>query len=148
MRSLLLCGARFLQAPPVGYFYVFSLRIKEPLRNEAISLSVALKRPERSFGAITDSSIFSFTRNGQLSRYSPLCIALKRIFQVTGRPDHLEVVGFVKGVWKIVRIWWPSFKWISGKSYIIIMRSTYSRNTILIHWKKTLFYFYKIRFSA
>jgi hypothetical protein len=38
----------------------FSLRITEVFRR-SISLSVALKRPVRSFGAITDSKASSFT---------------------------------------------------------------------------------------
>jgi hypothetical protein len=40
---------------------VLSLRIIEAAFNNSISLSVALKRPVRSFGAITDSRASSFT---------------------------------------------------------------------------------------
>ena len=61
MRSKLLCGARFSQAPPTCHVDVFLLRIKEPACNEAMSLSVALKRPDRSFGGTTDSRASSFT---------------------------------------------------------------------------------------
>ena len=50
-----------LQTPRVGHVTVFALRIKKPVCSEAISLSVALKRPDRSFGAITDSRASSFT---------------------------------------------------------------------------------------
>jgi DNA replication protein DnaC len=50
-----------LQTPRVGHVTVFALRIKKPVRSEAISVSVALKRPDRSFGATTDSRASSFT---------------------------------------------------------------------------------------
>ncbi len=40
---------------------IVSLRTKEPLLSEAFSLSVALKPPDRSFGATTDSRASSFT---------------------------------------------------------------------------------------
>jgi len=43
------------------HFVVFLLRIIEAGFSMSISLSVALKRPVRSFGAITDSSASSFT---------------------------------------------------------------------------------------
>jgi DNA replication protein DnaC len=43
------------------YFGVFLLRIIGAAFSRAISLSVALKRPVRSFGAITDSKASSFT---------------------------------------------------------------------------------------
>ena len=49
------------RTPPARHLGAFSLRIKEPARNDAISLSVALKRPDRSFGAIADSRASSFT---------------------------------------------------------------------------------------
>ena len=42
-------------------FDLFLLRITERDVSDAISLSVALKRPERSFGGITDSRASSFT---------------------------------------------------------------------------------------
>ena len=43
------------------HFAVFLLRILGAAFNISISLSVALKRPVRSFGAITDSRASSFT---------------------------------------------------------------------------------------
>ncbi len=43
------------------HFAVCLLRILGAAFNIAISLSVALKRPVRSFGAITDSRASSFT---------------------------------------------------------------------------------------
>ena len=43
------------RTPASGHDDVFLLRIKEPARKDAISLSVALKRPDRSFGATADS---------------------------------------------------------------------------------------------
>ena len=44
-----------------GYFSVFSLRIIVVAFSSSSNLSVALKRPVRSFGAITDSNASSFT---------------------------------------------------------------------------------------
>ena len=61
MLSLFLCGARAGQAPRVGQVEAFLLRIIGAAISEAISLSVALKRPDRSFGAMTDSRASSFT---------------------------------------------------------------------------------------
>ena len=61
MQSLLLCGAASLKALIAGHFEGCSLRIKVRALSEAISASVALKRPERSFGAMTDSSALSMT---------------------------------------------------------------------------------------
>jgi hypothetical protein len=43
------------------HFVVFLLRILGAASSITISLSVALKRPVRSFGAITDSRASSFT---------------------------------------------------------------------------------------
>jgi len=73
--SNLLCGAPhnkfnaesiFMRTPrsmerPRLHFAVFLLRILGAAFNISISLSVALKRPVRSFGAITDSRASSFT---------------------------------------------------------------------------------------
>jgi hypothetical protein len=53
-------GARCFQAPIICHLGLFSLRVKMPLRKVAISLSVALKRSERSFGTTTDSNVSSF----------------------------------------------------------------------------------------
>ena len=47
--------------PPGDQLEVFPLCIKEPALKKAISLSVALKRPIRNFGAVADSSDSSFT---------------------------------------------------------------------------------------
>ena len=71
----LLCGAphkrfnaesSFMRTPrfwkgPRRYFAVFLLCILGAAFSISISLSVALKRPVRSFGAITDSRASSFT---------------------------------------------------------------------------------------
>jgi hypothetical protein len=71
----LLCGAPhnrfnaesiFMRTPrslerPRRHFAVFLLRILGAAFSISISLSVALKRPVRSFGAITDSRASSFT---------------------------------------------------------------------------------------
>jgi len=71
----LLCGAPhkrfnaesiFMRTPRLmegarRHFAVFLLRILGAAFNISISLSVALKRPVRSFGAITDSRASSFT---------------------------------------------------------------------------------------
>ena len=75
LTSNLLCGAphnKFnaefvlmrrlnLQPPPSGYVDVLLLCITVAFFNRAISLSVALKRPDRRFGAMTDSRASSFT---------------------------------------------------------------------------------------
>lgn len=71
----LLCGAPhnrfnaesiFMRTPHADgpepcYFAVFSVRIIVVVFSRSSSLSVALKRPVRSFGAITDSNASSFT---------------------------------------------------------------------------------------
>ena len=56
MRSQSLCGASCEEAPPERHLDGVLLRITEREVNEAISLSVALKRPDRNFGAIIASS--------------------------------------------------------------------------------------------
>ncbi len=75
LTSNTLCGAPhkrfnaesiFMRSPrsmerPGRHFTVFLLRILGAAFNISISLSVALKRPVRSFGAITDSRASSFT---------------------------------------------------------------------------------------
>jgi hypothetical protein len=62
------------RTPPAGHFDAFSLRIKEPARNDAISLSVALKRPDRSFGATADSRASSFTVGSARTYISVVCM--------------------------------------------------------------------------
>ena len=62
------------RTPPVGHADVFSPRIKEPARNDAISLSVALKRPDRSFGAMADSRASSFTVGSARTYISVVCM--------------------------------------------------------------------------
>src|SRR5213593_1109884 len=57
----------------MGQGDTFSLRIKEPARNEAISLSVAWKRPDRSFGGTTDSRASSFTVGSARVYISVVC---------------------------------------------------------------------------
>ena len=61
MQSLLLWGAASSKALIAGQFEDCSVRITVRVLSEAMSWSVALKRPERSFGAMTDSSASSFT---------------------------------------------------------------------------------------
>ena len=61
MQSVLLCGVCLQEAPPVSHFEGFLLGIKGLPVASAISLSVALKRPERSFGGTADSRASSFT---------------------------------------------------------------------------------------
>ena len=60
MHSVLLRGVCLLEAAPVSHFEGFLLGIKGVARSDAISLSVALKRLERSFGGTTDSNASSF----------------------------------------------------------------------------------------
>jgi hypothetical protein len=55
MQGLFLCGAPSSEVPLTSHLKGFSLRIRERGLSEAISASAALKRPERSFGAMTDS---------------------------------------------------------------------------------------------
>src|ERR1041385_4946634 len=62
------------RTPPVRHVDGFSLRIKEPARNEAMSLSVALKRPDRSFAGTTDSKTSSFTVRSARVYISVVCI--------------------------------------------------------------------------
>jgi len=60
--SNLLCGAPHKRFnADFCHLVVFLLRIMGAAFSRAISLSVALKRPVRSFGAITDSNASSFT---------------------------------------------------------------------------------------
>ena len=74
MQSPSLCGARFSQAPPNGHVDVFLLRIIEPACREAISSSVALKRPDRSFGGTTDSRASNFIEGSARVYISVVCI--------------------------------------------------------------------------
>jgi len=68
MRSPLFAG------PASCEFEVFLLRIKEPVHNEAMSLSVALNRPDLKRGATTDSSASSFTDESARVYISVVCI--------------------------------------------------------------------------
>lgn len=52
---------QLLRPRSVGHREGSSLRITERAISDAISVSVALKRPERSLGGITDSRASSFT---------------------------------------------------------------------------------------
>ena len=74
MQSLSLCGARFSQAPLICHAEVFLLRITEPVCREAISSSVALKRPDRSFGGTTDSRASSFIEGSARVYISVVCM--------------------------------------------------------------------------
>src|SRR5712692_878346 len=73
MQSVLLCGVSSSETPLVGHRQGLSLRITECEVSEAISLSVALKRPERSFGGITDSSASNFTDGSARVYISVVC---------------------------------------------------------------------------
>ena len=74
MRSRWLCGASGEEAPPEGHFDGVMLRITERDVNEAISLSVALKRPDRSVGAIIASRASSFTDGSARVYISVVCM--------------------------------------------------------------------------
>jgi hypothetical protein len=61
MRRILLCGAQLLRAPQSRAFSRLVQRIKDERRvSEAINLSLARNRPERSDGGVTASSASSF----------------------------------------------------------------------------------------
>ena len=74
MQSVLLRGVCLQEAPPVSHFEDFLLGIKGADRSNAISLSVTLKRPERSFGGTTDSRASSFTDGSTRKYISVVCI--------------------------------------------------------------------------
>src|SRR5579883_453930 len=74
MQTVLLCGVPSSETPWVGHFGTIPLRIKEPDVRDAISLSVALKRPERSFGGITDSRASIFTDGSARVYISVVCM--------------------------------------------------------------------------
>jgi hypothetical protein len=74
MRSRLLCGASCHEAPQAGHLEGFSLRIKGRDVSEAISVSVALKRPDRSLGAIIASRASSFTDGSARVYISVVCM--------------------------------------------------------------------------
>src|SRR5208283_5574604 len=74
MQSPSLCGARFPQAPLICHFVFILLRITEPFCREAISSSVALKRPDRSFGGTTDSRASSFIEGSARVYISVVCM--------------------------------------------------------------------------
>src|SRR5215831_1532656 len=74
MQSPFLCGVRSSQAPPMAQVDTFSLRIKAPARSEAMSLSVALKRPDRSFGGTMDSRASNFTAGSARTYISVVCM--------------------------------------------------------------------------
>ena len=57
MRTVLLCGVPSSETHWLVILDQFLLRIKEPDVSDAISLSVALKRPERSVGGITGNTV-------------------------------------------------------------------------------------------
>jgi DNA replication protein DnaC len=61
MRSKLLRGVSSFETPRFSHRAGFSLRITAREVRDAISLSLALNRPLRSFGGIIDSSASSFT---------------------------------------------------------------------------------------
>ena len=74
MQSPSLCGARSPQAPPINHVDIFLLRITGEAFKEAINLSVALKRPDRSFGGTTDSRASSFIEGSARVYISVVCM--------------------------------------------------------------------------
>src|SRR2546428_13573449 len=74
MQGVLLRGAPEYEAPPASHLEGFVLRITEPAVSEAISLSVALKRPDRSFGAIIASRASSFAEGSARVYISVVCM--------------------------------------------------------------------------
>src|SRR6266851_5574870 len=73
MQSVLLCGASSSETPQVSHREDVSLRITERV-SDAMSVSVALKRPDRSFGGIIDSRASSFTDGSARVYISVVCI--------------------------------------------------------------------------
>jgi hypothetical protein len=74
MRCVLLRGACLQHAGPVDHFEGFLVDIKVAASSHAINLSVALKRPERSFGGTTDSKVSSFTAGSTRVYISVVCV--------------------------------------------------------------------------
>jgi hypothetical protein len=74
MQRVLLRGVCLVLAPSVNHFEDFFVGIKAAFRSDAISLSVALKRPERSFGGTTDSRVSSFTDGSTRVYISVVCV--------------------------------------------------------------------------
>ena len=74
MQGVLLRRVLPLIGPAVSHFEGFLLRIKVAALSDAISLSVALKRPERSFGGTTDSRASSFTDGSTRVYISVVCV--------------------------------------------------------------------------
>src|ERR1700730_16502188 len=74
MRSPMLCGASGGETPRDGQVDRVVLRITDGDVNEAISLSVALKRPDRSFGAIIASRASSLTDGSARVYISVVCM--------------------------------------------------------------------------
>jgi hypothetical protein len=62
------------KSPPFPLFRTFSRRIKERLVREAMSLSLARKRPDRSFGAVTALSASSLIEGSARVYISVVCI--------------------------------------------------------------------------
>ena len=70
----MLCGVSCEETPLDGQVVRVVLRITDGDVNEAISLSVALNRPVRSFGAIIASRASSFTDGSARVYISVVCI--------------------------------------------------------------------------
>ena len=70
----MLCGASGGETPRDGQIERVVLRITDCDVKEAISLSVALKRPDRSFGAIIASRASSFTDGSARVYISVVCM--------------------------------------------------------------------------
>jgi hypothetical protein len=74
MRWTALCGVRPYEPRCRQRPVAFRLCIIRAVFSDAISLSVALKRPERSFGATIDSSASSFTEGSMRVYISVVCM--------------------------------------------------------------------------
>ena len=74
MQTVLLCGVPSSETHWLVILDQFLLRIKEPDVSDAISLSLALKRPERSVGGITDSRASNFTDGSTRVYISVVCM--------------------------------------------------------------------------
>src|SRR5439155_20215207 len=95
MRSPMLCGASGGETPRDGQIERVVLRITDCDVKEAISLSVALKRPDRSFGAIIASRASSFTDGSARVYISVVCMC--------AWPSHNDTFRRSLVAWRTVR---------------------------------------------
>src|ERR1700745_170093 len=74
MPGVLLCRVGSDGPPPRSHFQGFLLRISVAFLSDAISLSEALKRPERSFGGTTASMASSLSDGSTRVYISVVCV--------------------------------------------------------------------------